>query len=109
MLFGALVLLPFYIAETSEGIVPTLKAETLGAVLVVAIVLGLAAYIGYARIQRSLGAGSTSLILYLAPSYAALFGWVLLDEMLEPHHFAGAALILPGIFLSTRRVKTTET
>lgn len=105
MLFGALALLPFYIAETAQGIVPTLNPETIGTVLIVAIVPGLAAYIGYARIQRSLGAGSTGLILYLAPSYAALFGWLLLGETLEPYHFAGAALILPGIFLSTRPVR----
>lgn len=103
MLFGALALLPFYILESAKGVLPSLTPETLGAVLVVAIVPGLAAYIGYARIQRSLGAGSTGLILYLAPTYTALFGWVLLGETLEPYHFVGAALILPGIFLSTRR------
>lgn len=103
MLFGALSLLPFYIVESAQGVLPSLSPETIGAVLVVAIVPGLAAYIGYARIQRSLGAGSTGLILYLAPTYTALFGWVLLGETLEPYHFAGAALILPGIFLSTRR------
>lgn len=105
MLFGALALLPFYLAETIQGIVPTMNTETIAAVLIVAIVPGLGAYLGYARIQRSLGAGSTGLILYLAPSYAALFGWILLGETLEPYHFAGAALILPGIFLSTRRVE----
>jgi drug/metabolite transporter (DMT)-like permease len=104
MLFGALALLPFYIAESVQGIVPTLNTETIVAVLIVSVVPGLGAYLGYARIQRSLGAGSTGLILYLAPSYAALFGWILLGETLEPYHFAGAALILPGIFLSTRCV-----
>ncbi|MEP4378896.1 MAG: DMT family transporter [Alphaproteobacteria bacterium] len=108
MLFGALALLPFYIAETVQGVVPTMNVETIAAVLIVAIVPGLAAYLGYARIQRSLGAGSTGLILYLAPSYAALFGWILLGETLEPYHFAGAALILPGIFLSTRRDKKRD-
>lgn len=104
-LFGALVLPPFYIAKTVQGIVPTMNIETILAVLIVAIVPGLRAYLGYTRIQRSLGAGSTGLILYLAPSYAALFGWILLSETLEPFHFAGAALILPGIFLSTHRVE----
>lgn len=103
MLFGALALLPFYIVESAQGNLPAFNRETVAAVLVVAVVPGLAAYLGYARIQRSLGAGSTGLILYLAPSYAALFGWVILGETLEPYHFAGAALILPGIFLSTRR------
>jgi len=29
--------------------------------------------------------------------------WMLLGETLRAYHFVGAALILPGIFLSTRR------
>lgn len=108
MLFGALALLPFYIAESIQGTTPAMNTETISAVLIVSTIAGLGAYLGYARIQRSLGAGSTGLILYLAPSYAALFGWILLGETLEPYHLAGAALILPGTFLSTRRVSGHE-
>jgi drug/metabolite transporter (DMT)-like permease len=72
-------------------------------VLIVAIVPGLGAYLGYARIQRALGASPTALILYLAPVYTALMAWILLGEDLRLYHLLGAALILPGIFLSTRR------
>lgn len=103
MLYGAIALLPFHLVELANGEIPQLNMETIGAVLIVAIVPGLGAYLGYARIQRALGASPTALILYLAPVYTALMAWMLLGEDLRLYHLLGAALILPGIFLSTRR------
>ena len=108
ILYGVAVLLPFTIAEALTGSLPTLGlsgagAMTLGAIALVAIVPGIGAYQGYARIQRALGAGTTSLVLYLTPLYTALLAWLLLGESLRPYHLVGAALILPGIWLTTRR------
>ncbi len=102
MLYGALALLPFYAVEHVRGETLVLDLTSIAAILIVAIVPGLGAYLGYARIQRALGASPTALILYLAPIYTALMAWLVLGESLEPYHLAGAALILPGIFLSTR-------
>lgn len=102
MLYGAIALLPFHLFELAKGDVPQLNAETLIAVLIVAVVPGLGAYLGYARIQRALGASPTALILYLAPVYTALIAWLVLGESLQLYHLVGAALILPGIYLSTR-------
>ena len=103
MLYGSMALLPFHILELANGDVPELNIETLVAVLIVAIVPGLGAYLGYARIQRALGASPTALILYLAPVYTALMAWLVLGESLQLYHLIGAALILPGIYLSTRK------
>lgn len=103
MLYGSMALLPFHILELANGDVPELNIETLIAVLIVAIVPGLGAYLGYARIQRALGASPTALILYLAPVYTALMAWLVLGESLQLYHLIGAALILPGIYLSTRK------
>lgn len=102
MLYGAIALLPCHLFELAKGDVPQLNAETLIAVLIVAVVPGLGAYLGYARIQRALGASPTALILYLAPVYTALMAWLVLGESLQLYHLVGAALILPGIYLSTR-------
>jgi len=102
MFCGAITLLPFHVVEHIGGEVIEINVETIGAMVIVAIVPGLGAYLGYARIQRALGASPTALILYLAPIYTALMAWMLLGESLEPYHLVGALLILPGIFLSTR-------
>jgi drug/metabolite transporter (DMT)-like permease len=42
-------------------------------------------------------------MLYLPPIYGALLAWLVLGEKPGWHHLAGAALILPSIWLATRR------
>jgi len=56
----------------------------------------------YSFMQRELGASRTALMLYLAPVYAAALAWMLLGERPGWYHLAGAALILPSIWLATR-------
>jgi len=53
--------------------------------------------------QRTLGAARVGVVLYLGPLYSGLVGWAVLGERIEPFHALGALLILPGIWLSTRR------
>jgi len=100
---GVVVMLPFLIAESALGYRPPFTLETVGWVLLVALVPGLGSYQTYAFIQSRLGANRTSLIMYLIPVYNAVLAWLLLDEGLQPYHFMGAALVLPGIYLATRR------
>jgi len=44
-----------------------------------------------------------ALLLHLLPVYGALNAWLFLGEMPGWYHLAGAALILPSIWLATRR------
>ena len=53
--------------------------------------------------QRVLGAARVGMVLYLGPLYAAGAGWLVLGEPIESYHLGGAALILSGIWLATRR------
>jgi drug/metabolite transporter (DMT)-like permease len=99
---GVLVLLPFAAIEAAVLGVPRFDATVLGLGLVAAVLPGVGAYQAYAFMQRELGAARTGLVLYLGPPYAALIGWLFLGERLQPFHLAGAALILPGIWLATR-------
>ena len=71
--------------------------------VVAALVPGLAAYWIYGWSQKILGASRVAVTLYLGPLYAALAAWLVLNEPLGAHHLSGAALILPGVFLVTRR------
>ena len=100
---GVLVLLPFTLAEAWSGELPSLDGRTIGAVLFLAVVASLGAYLAYARIQAVLGAGPAGLLMYLIPLYNGLLAFLLLGERLELYHLAGAALVLPGIYLATRR------
>ena len=46
-----------------------------------------------------------ALILYLVPIYNAVLAWLLLGERLHAYHLTGAALVLSGIYLATRRAR----
>jgi drug/metabolite transporter (DMT)-like permease len=102
---GVVTLLPFLLVEALFFAVPRLDQTTLGAMLFLAVVPGLGAYQTYAFVQRRLGANRASLIMYLVPIYNAGLAWVLLAEQLRLYHFIGAAMVLAGIYLATRRAQ----
>jgi drug/metabolite transporter (DMT)-like permease len=103
ILFGTLVLAPFLVLESLFFQPLPFRAEGFAAMLFLAIVPALGAYGSYGYMQRHLGASKTGLILYLSPAYTAVLAWMLLGEALQPFHLAGAACVLPGIWLATRK------
>lgn len=100
---GVLVLLPFQLWEGISHGWPVFDSRTLGAFAVLAIVASFLAYQSYAYIQRHLGAGPTSLLMYLIPLYNGVLAYFILGEALQSYHLAGAVLVLPGVYLATKR------
>lgn len=100
---GVLCLLPFAAWETATQPTPPLGAAAFGLMALAAVLPGVLSYTAYSYLQRALGASRTALLLYLAPVYGALNAWLFLGELPGWHHAAGAALILPSIWLATRR------
>ncbi|HET9976015.1 MAG TPA: DMT family transporter [Burkholderiaceae bacterium] len=100
---GVIVLLPFTVVEALYWWGSTLSWKSAGLVLASALLPGAAAYGAYSFMQRVLGSARAGMVLYLGPIYAAAAAWLFLGEHIEAHHLVGAALILPGIWLSTRR------
>lgn len=106
---GILVLLPFTVAEGLGGELPALEPRSFLIVGFLAVIPSLGAYQVYGLIQRSLGAGPTSLLMYLIPVYNGVLAYLLLGEQLRSYHLIGAALVLPGIYLATRRPAARRT
>ncbi len=100
---GVLVLLPFTALEWALRPWPPFTPAAAGLVLLAALVPGVFSYTAYSYLQRELGASRTALLLYMAPVYGALNAWIFLGELPGWHHAVGAALILPSIWLATRR------
>ncbi len=100
---GLVVLVPFTIAEALLVPTPPIGERALLLVALAALMPGVLAYGAYSFLQRELGASRTALLLYLTPVYGALGAWALLGERPGWFHAVGAALILPGIWLATRR------
>lgn len=103
VLGGLVVLLPFTLVEVWSVPQPPWSWRAVLLALLAALLPGALSYTAYATIQRELGAARTGLMLYLSPRYAALLAWALLGEAPRSHHLVGAALILPSIWLATRR------
>lgn len=103
---GILILLPFTVAEGLSGELPVWDLRSFLTVAFLAVFASFGAYQAYALVQRTLGAGPTSLLMYLIPIYNSVLAYLLLGEALHSYHLLGAALVLPGIFLATRRPKS---
>ena len=97
------MLIPFTVWEALAWLPTELSWRSAGLVLAAALIPGAGAYAAYSFMQRVLGAARVSLVLYLSPLYSAVVGWLVLGERVQPFHGIGALLILPGIWLATRR------
>lgn len=100
---GVLVLLPFTWLEAQFIASPALGAPGLGLIVLAALLPGVLSYGAYSFMMRELGPARSALALYLAPLYGALLAWVVLGEPPHGYHAVGAALILPSLYLATRR------
>lgn len=98
---GVICLLPFAAWEATQDGLTVWGVRAFTLVLITAIVPGLGAYWIYGWAQKMLGASQVAVSLYLGPLYGGLAAWVILGEAPGWHHLAGAALILPGVFLVT--------
>ena len=104
---GVLVLLPFAAWEYRQADTPPWSLHATWLVLSAGLVPGIGAYGAYGFCQKVLGASRVAASLYMGPLYGGLTAWLVLGESLGWHHVMGAMLILPGIYLASR--KTTPT
>lgn len=100
---GVVVLLPFAAWEWQQTTTPAWSWHATLLVVVAGLVPGVGAYWAYGFCQKVLGASRVAASLYLGPLYGGLTAWAVLGESLGWHHVTGAALILPGIYLASRR------
>ncbi len=101
--FGSVLLIPFTLAEALWWLPSEWSWKSAALVLLAALLPGAGAYAAYSYMQRALGVARASVVQYLGPLYSAAIAWAVLGEHIEVFHGVGALLILPGIWLSTRR------
>jgi drug/metabolite transporter (DMT)-like permease len=102
-LAGALVTAPLaWIESTQVGGFP-FTGQGVALLAFTVLVASYGSYVVYAKLQRLGGVSFAGLSTYLSPLWAALLGWLFMNETLEGYHFAGAALVFPGIWLAGRR------
>lgn len=100
---GVVVMLPFTILEAVLVPASPLSGHALLLMGLAGLMPGFLSYQAYAVLLRELGPARSGLVMYMSPIYAALVSWWLLGEVPQEYHFIGALLILPSIFLGTRK------
>ena len=68
----------------------------------------LLAYAGWSYVVRRLGAARAGITLHLMPAMGVVLAAVLLGEYPSWFHFAGIALILSGVTLSSLRASSAS-
>ena len=107
--FGALFMTPWLLWEATTG--ARLALSTPGALAIVYSAIGslLLAYAGWSYVVARLGAARAGVTLHLMPALGVLLSVIFLGEYPQWFHFAGIALILAGVTLSsgirTRRAR----
>ena len=102
---GDLVVLPLYLAETALVRPMEWSWTALAALVSVATFPSVLAYIFWNRGVEQVGASVAGLFVHLMPVFGVLLAWLFLGERLLPFHVGGIALILTGIWLTSRRVR----
>ena len=98
MLAGGLILLPLAILQFPTS---APSPEGIGSLLALTIVGGAFAQLILFRMLRLFGSRRLSLVTFLIPGFAVIYGAVILDEPLTAAALGGLALILTGVALAS--------
>jgi drug/metabolite transporter (DMT)-like permease len=100
---GDLCVLPLWLGEMAlGGRYIVWSWTTVAALVTVALFSSVLAYILWNRGVEEVGANVTGLFVHLMPVFGVLLAWLFLGERLAPFHVAGIALILVGIWTTSR-------
>ena len=103
---GLATLLPWVAVEIAQGVEIKLSFNGSSAVLYSAIGSLLLAGAGWTYVVKRLGAARAGATMHLMPGIAAVMAMVFLGEAPFWYHFAGIALILAGVALSSSRASS---
>jgi drug/metabolite transporter (DMT)-like permease len=102
-LLGLAFMTPWVIAEFVIGMTMQLTAPGAAAVLYSAIGSLLLAYAGWSYVVKRMGAARAGATMHLMPAISVALAALFLGEYPAWYHFAGVALILVGVTLSSLR------
>jgi drug/metabolite transporter (DMT)-like permease len=100
---AASVSLPFYLWEIGMGRTMTVTPTAAGVITYLAIFPSIVAYICWNQAVAALGPNVVGFFNPVIPAFGILFAVAFLGEPFRAYHFAGFALVLAGVVLTSRR------
>lgn len=104
VIFGVLVLVPFYLYELASGRVMQVSVASVGTILYVALFASILAYIFWNRAVRTVGANKAGPFIHLMPVFSTILAVIFLGEKIQQYHLQGIVMIFIGIAMTTFRV-----
>lgn len=108
---GVLMLAPLYGWELTQGRLIHASPAAFAGILYTGVFPAFLGYVFWNRAVAQVGGPVSGLFIHLMPVFTPLLSALFLGEAPHAYHFAGMALILGGILLTTlrRTVKSTQT
>lgn len=100
---SVILLAPLYAIEMASGKLMHVSAPSIIGILYVGVVASVLAYVGWNRGVAKVGPAHAGPFMYLMLFYTPILSIAFLGETVQLYHFAGAALIVAGIYLATTR------
>ena len=105
---GALCHVPFFAVELIEDGLPPASTRAVVSLLFVAFFPSVVAILGWNVAIARLGPSRAGFYMYLVPVFSAAIGVPFLGETLNAYHLIGAALIVGGVTVSSRKPRADE-
>ena len=83
--------------------IESVTPASIGGILYVSVVASVLAYVAWNRGVARIGPARAGPFMYLMLLYTPILSIAFLGERVQLYHFAGAALIVAGIYLATVR------
>jgi drug/metabolite transporter (DMT)-like permease len=99
---GDLAVLPLFLGELAFGRHMVVTLANVAALASVGLFSSVLAYIFWNRGVEQVGANVAGLFVHLMPVFGVVLAWIFLGERLAGFHLAGIALILAGIYITSR-------
>jgi len=95
------LLVPIYAIEMATGRFLKVSGATLTGIVYVGVVASVLAYVAWNRGVAKVGPARAGPFMYLMLLYTPLLSIAFLGERVQVYHFAGAALIVAGVYIAT--------
>jgi drug/metabolite transporter (DMT)-like permease len=99
---GLIALAPIYAWELASGARIDYSPQAFAAIGYVGVFAGFLGHLFYNAGVRAVGPNQGALFIHLMPVFGTALATIFLGERPQAYHFAGIALILSGIYLTTR-------
>lgn len=99
---GDLCMLPLFLGELAFGRHMVVTFPNVAALVSVSLFSSVLAYIFWNHGVEQVGANVAGLFVHLMPVFGVVLAWLFLGEQLARYHVVGIALILTGIWITSR-------